>query len=453
MNVYIPITSDDREAMLARAGVSDMEGLFADIPGEIRLRRDLDLGPARSEREIMEDVRAKSAKCLPAASMPCFLGAGVYDRLIPAAIRHLTLRSEFYTAYTPYQPEISQGTLQAIFEFQTMTASLTGMDAANASVYDGASGCAEAVLMAVKQTGKRKIVVSSAVHPETLKVVRTYAGFNGVEVVTVPAKDGVTDVDGLTRLITDESAGILIQSPNFYGLIEDVAAASNAAHAAGGVAIVYVADALSLAVLKSPGAFGADVCVGEGQGFGIPMNYGGPHLGFMAVKSHLTRKLPGRIVGESVDVHGQRIFVLTLQAREQHIRREKATSNICSNQGLNALAMAIYLTLLGRDGVREAATRSMANAQYLKSALERNGFAALYEGPFFDEFVVRLPRPAEDIDKALLERGFVGGFALDELADAGTGAMLVCATEKRTKSEMDAFAEALKEVCHAESLQ
>jgi glycine dehydrogenase subunit 1 len=450
MSVYIPITSMDKEAMLSRVGVPDIEGLFADIPDEIRLRRDLDLRPALSEREVMEDVRAKAAKCRPAASMPCFLGAGVYDRLIPAAIRHLTLRSEFYTAYTPYQPEISQGTLQAIFEFQTMISSLTGMDVANASMYDGASGCAEAMLMATRHTGRKKIVVSAAVHPEARKVVDTYAGFNGVEVATAPAKDGVTDMDELKRLMADDSAGALVQSPNFYGLIEDVSAAADVARSAGGVTIAYVADALSLAVLKSPGESGADVCVGEGQGFGIPMNYGGPHLGFMAVKSHLMRKLPGRIVGESVDVRGRRAFVLTLQAREQHIRREKATSNICSNQGLNALTATIYLALLGRDGVREAATRSVANAGYLKSVLERDGFPALYEGPFFDEFVVRLPRPAAEINRALLARGFIGGFAVDELADAGAGAALVCATEKRTKAEIDAFAEAMKEARHAE---
>ncbi|MDR2611230.1 MAG: aminomethyl-transferring glycine dehydrogenase subunit GcvPA [Clostridiales Family XIII bacterium] len=449
MSVYLPITDADREAMLARVGVPEIDGLFADIPESLRLREALALGQPLSEYEVMADARAKAAKCRPAASLPCFLGAGVYDRLVPAAIRHLTQRSEFYTAYTPYQPEISQGTLQAIFEFQTMITSLTGMDVANASVYDGASGCAEAMLMAVNHTKRKKFIVSETVHPEAREVVSAYAWSGGIEIVSAPAKDGVTDRDGIGRLMADDVAGVLVQSPNFYGAIEDVAGAADAAHAAGAVAAVYVADALSLAVLKSPGESGADICVGEGQGFGLPMNYGGPHLGFMAVKQPLMRKLPGRIVGETVDVDGRRAFVLTLQAREQHIRREKATSNICSNQGLNALSATIYLSLLGRDGVKEVAARSMANARYLKERLEGEGFAVLYTAPFFDEFVICLPSPAADVSPALLERGVIGGLAVDGLAGGAGGAMLVCATEKRTKAEMDAFAEALKEVCYA----
>jgi glycine dehydrogenase subunit 1 len=451
MNVYIPVTDDDRKVMLDRIGAGDIGDLFADIPEGIRLRGGLDLGSALSEHEVMADVRAKAAKCRPAAAAPCFLGAGAYDRLIPSVIRHLTQRSEFSTAYTPYQPEISQGTLQAIFEFQTMITSLTGMEVANASMYDGASACAEAMLMAVRQTKRRKFLVSETVHPEARKVVDTYAGFNGVEIVTVPAKDGVTDADELKKLMADDSAGALTQSPNFYGIVEDVSVCAGAVHAAGGLAVTYVADALSLAVLKSPGASGADICIGEGQGFGLAMNYGGPYLGFMAVTSKLTRKLPGRIVGETVDVAGRRAFVLTLQAREQHIRREKATSNICSNQGLNALAATIYLALLGRDGLREAATRSMANTQYLKAKLEAQGFAALYDAPVFDEFVVTLPRPAADVNRDLLKRGIIGGLAVDGLVRGGAGAgprgaMLVCATEKRTKAEMDAFAEEMEKL-------
>jgi glycine dehydrogenase subunit 1 len=436
--------------MLERIGVQSEAVLFEDIPEKIRLKEGLDLGKPMSEHELMKELGALAAKNAPASCRPCFLGAGAYDRLIPSVIRHMTSRSEFYTAYTPYQPEISQGTLQAIFEFQTMIASLTGMDVANASMYDGASACAEAVIMAARQTRRGRVLVSETLHPDTRRVIDTYARFNSIEPVSVPAKQGVTDMEALSSLVGDDVCGVVVQSPNFFGLIEDAAAAADITHGKGALYIAYTSDALSLAVLKSPGASGADIAVGEGQSFGIPMCYGGPWLGFMAVKAPLMRKLPGRIVGQSVDMDGKRSFVLTLQAREQHIRREKATSNICSNQGLNALSATIYLSLLGADGLKEAAKRSMDGARYLKAQLEAAGFKALYSGPFFDEFAFALPGDTARAEAALQAAGYVGGLALDGLlpaADAagdGLGAMLVCVTEKRTREELDGFVSALR---------
>jgi glycine dehydrogenase subunit 1 len=449
MNAYIPITPDERAAMLRRVGAEKMDDLFSDIPKDIRVEGGLRLGAPLSEYELTRELRELAAKNEPASARPCFLGAGAYDRLIPAAVRHLTLRSEFYTAYTPYQPEISQGTLQAIFEFQTMIASLTGMDVANASMYDGASACAEAVILAARQTRRQRALISGTVHPEVRAVVATYARMNGIALDVVPVKDGVTDSNGLTAMLADDVATVIVQSPNFFGLVEDVAVTVDAAHMSGALAIAYVSDAVSLAVLKSPGASGADIAVGEGQSFGIPLSYGGPYLGFMAAKSALMRKLPGRIVGETVDVDGKRAFVLTLQAREQHIRREKATSNICSNQGLNALSAAIYLSLLGANGLREAADRSVRNAHYMRSELTKAGFPALYGGVFFDEFVVVLPGSAARANEILERAGIVGGLAVDEWLPESDrpagGAMLVCTTEKRTKAEIDSFVAALEQ--------
>lgn len=451
MSVYIPQTDMDRKAMLERIGLPDQESLFSGIPAEVRLEQPLELKKPVSEYELAREAGAMAAANLPASKTPCFLGAGSYDRLIPSAVRHLTQRSEFYTAYTPYQPEISQGTLQAIFEFQTMIASLTGMDVANASMYDGATACAEAILMSVRHTRRNAILISETVHPEARAVVDTYARFNGVKVIAIPQKDGLTDMDALEQLCasgTDGAACILLQSPNFYGLIEGMAPASEIAHKAGALSVAYTADALALALLKSPGASGADIAVGEGQSFGIGMNFGGPYLGFMAAKSALMRKLPGRIVGETVDQDGKRAFVLTLQTREQHIRREKATSNICSNQGLNALTAAIYLSLLGAGGLKEAAVQSFDKAHYMCGQLAEIGCLPLFEGAYFDEFAVSLPCSAEKVNAALLDAGIIGGYALDEIPGIRqpdiSGAMLFCVTEKRTKAEIDQLIDVIR---------
>jgi glycine dehydrogenase subunit 1 len=442
MNAYIPNTRRDRERMLARVGAASMDDLYRDIPEDLRLKEALKLGKPLSEAELGRELDAMAEKNAGAERLACFLGAGAYDRLIPAAVRHLTSRSEFCTAYTPYQPEISQGTLQAIFEFQTMIASLTGMDAANASLYDGASACAEAVIAAVRHTKRRAALVSGAVHPEAREVIRSYARFNGIAVSEIPLKNGVTDADALSSLLSGDTACVVAQSPNFFGLIEDLSALEGPTHAQNALLVACVMDPLSLAVLESPGRQGADIAVGEGQSFGTPLNYGGPYLGFMAAKARLTRKLPGRMVGQTADIEGRRAFTLTLQTREQHIRREKATSNICSNQGLNALAATVYLSLLGGDGLREAAKQSLNKARYLRGRLARVGIRPLFDGPFFDEFAVELPGEAREINEMLFRNGILGGYPLaDALSEAGypggDRAVLLCVTEKRTKEEMD----------------
>ncbi|MDR1816504.1 MAG: aminomethyl-transferring glycine dehydrogenase subunit GcvPA [Clostridiales Family XIII bacterium] len=445
MNPYIPTTANDRAEMLRAIGLESAAALFADIPAEIRLADGLALDAPKSEYEVLAEASARAAKNRPAAQMPCFLGAGVYDRLVPAAVRPLTQRQEFLTAYTPYQPEISQGTLQAIFEFQTLVCSLFGMDVANASMYDGPSACAEAALMAVRHTGRRALLVSALLHPEARAAVDAYAQFNGIDIVTLPEKDGITDKDAaVSALLNNENvAGVLIQAPNFLGVVEDLRPFAEACHAAKGLLLSYTADPAALALFESPGAMGADIAVGEGQSFGIGMGFGGPHLGLMAAKQPLMRKLPGRIVGETVDTRGRRAYVLTLQAREQHIRREKATSNICSNQGLNALTMTIHLSLLGGSGLREVAEQSYAKAHFLRDRLAELGFAPRTDAPFFDEFAVRLPvetaLTADALNAKLLEKSFLGGYALGEKE------WLVAVTEKRTRAEMDAFVCAIKE--------
>ncbi|MDR2156845.1 MAG: aminomethyl-transferring glycine dehydrogenase subunit GcvPA [Clostridiales Family XIII bacterium] len=452
MSVYIPNTRTDREKMLARIGVGTLDALYRDIPAEIRLTDALNLGAPLSEAELGREIASLAEKNADAARAVCFLGAGAYDRLIPSAIKHMVSRSEFYTAYTPYQPEISQGTLQAIFEFQTMISSLTGMDAANASMYDGASACAEAVLMAVRHTKRRRVLVAETVHPETREVIRTYARFNGIEIAEIPEEGGLIDSRSLSALLSEDTAGLVVQTPNFFGLIEDLSEIEPLTHERGALLIASVADPLSLAILESPGRQGADIAVGEGQSFGMGLQFGGPYLGFMAVKAPLIRKLPGRIVGQTSDIEGKRAFVLTLQAREQHIRREKATSNICSNQGLNALIATIYLTLLGKNGLREAATHSFEKAHYLKHKLVEAGMRPLFDAPFFDEFAVELTADAREVNGRLMRNGVLGGYPLaDVLPEAKypgrARAMLLCVTEKRTKEEMDRLAVLLSEAC------
>jgi glycine dehydrogenase subunit 1 len=445
MNAYIPNTDADRDAMLKAIGVASFDELCADIPDAIRLSENLKLGEPLSEAELTAEIAELTAGNTGTDKLTCFLGAGAYDRLIPSIVHHLTSRSEFYTAYTPYQPEISQGTLQAIFEFQTMIAGLTGMDTANASMYDGASACAEAIILATRQTKRRRVLVSAAIHPETREVLNTYAGFNDIEIVEIPCCCGATDVDALRGLVSDETAGVVVQSPNFFGIIEDIAELEPCAHEHGALLIVSIADPLSLAMLESPGKLGADIAVGEGQSFGGSLYFGGPYLGFMAVKAALMRKLPGRIVGETVDADGRRAFVLTLQAREQHIRRYKATSNICSNQGLNALAATIYLSLLGQSGLKEAARLSFEKAHYMKRKLEEAGIRPLFDGPFFDEFAVELPEDASAVNARLLEHGILGGYPLSKVLPNAERAMLICVTEKRTRAEIDRFVALLNE--------
>ncbi len=449
MHPYIPNGADDKLKMLAALGLDSDESLFADIPEALRLKGGIPIAKGLSEMLVLDTLKKLADQNTDATELPCFLGAGAYDSFVPSAVRHITGRSEFYTSYTPYQPEISQGTLQAIFEYQTMICELTGMEVSNASMYDGASACAEAAMMATNITNRKKILVSKGVHPETRRVLATYGHFQGKELVEVPLKDGVTDLSALAELTDDQTAAVIVQNPNFLGFIESVTEAGQLVHEKKGLLVVSVSDALSLALLKTPGACGADIVVGEGQCFGNGLSFGGPYLGFMASTNKHMRKMPGRICGQSVDLEGKRSFVLTLQAREQHIRRDKANSNICSNQGLNALTATVYLTLMGKEGLREAANQSLSKARYLRDALKAIGLEPLFDRPFFREFPVRLPKGSPAVTEALLKAGFIAGFGLEEAYPELGAAMLFCTTEKRSRAEIDGLATALKAIVEA----
>ena len=442
---YIPNTPTEEKQMLQSIGIDNTDALFADIPAEVRLSRKLNLGDAMSELDLARFVKSIADKNMSTDDMVCFLGAGAYDHYIPSIIKHITSRSEFYTAYTPYQPEISQGTLQVIFEYQTMIANVTGMDVANASMYDGATACAEAGMMAVESTKRKSLVVSKSVHPEVRKVLATYMRFVGIEVVELDCKDGVTDIEALKAAVSNTTAGVIVQSPNFFGVVEDLIEIESITHSSKAMLIVNVIDPISLGILKTPGELGADIVVGEGQAFGNSMSFGGPYLGFMATTNKLMRKLPGRIVGETTDVDGKRAFVLTLQAREQHIRREKATSNICSNQALNALIAAIYLTTMGKNGLKEVAHQCASKAQYAYNQIIETGkFKPAFNKPFFKEFVVLGNRKASEVNAELLKHNILGGYDLVKDYPGMDNALLFCVTEKRTKQEIDQLVEILK---------
>ncbi|WP_110927433.1 aminomethyl-transferring glycine dehydrogenase subunit GcvPA [Bacillus massiliglaciei] len=436
---YLPMTEEDQKEMLAAIGVESADELFHDIPEQVRFRGDYKIKPAKSEPELLKELSAMAARNADAKSYTSFLGAGVYDHYMPVIVDHVLSRSEFYTAYTPYQPEISQGELQAIFEFQTMICELTGMDVANSSMYDGGTALAEAAMLSAGQTKRKKILISASVHPESRDVVKTYAKGQNVEIVEIPHKAGVTDLEQLESLLTEEAAGVIVQYPNFFGRIEPLKEIGELVHSHKAMFIVS-SNPLSLGVLTPPGSLGADIVVGDAQPFGIPAAFGGPHCGYFAVKKKLMRKVPGRLVGQTVDEDGKRGFVLTLQAREQHIRRDKATSNICSNQALNALAASVAMTALGKKGVREMAVQNLQKANYTKKVLKEQGLEIVLDGPCFNEFVVKLPESFEKTNQKLLEKGIIGGFhlgnAYPELADH----MLVAVTELRTKEEMDLFA-------------
>lgn len=441
---YIPNSSNDEKLMLESIGIKSADELFEDIPADVRLSRKLNLGNRMSELELARHIKNLAGNNKNSDELVCFLGAGAYDHYIPSAIKHITSRSEFYTAYTPYQPEISQGTLQVIFEYQTMIANLTGMDVSNASMYDGASACAEAAMMACESTKRKSVIVSKTVHPETRKVLKTYMRFHGVEVVEVDFAEGVTDVEKLKAAVSSATAGIIVQNPNFFGIVEDMTEIEKLSHENKAIFIVSVADPISLGLLKGPGEFGADIVVGEGQAFGNHLNYGGPYLGFMAATTKLMRKMPGRIVGQTNDVDGKRAFVLTLQAREQHIRREKATSNICSNQALNALTAAIYLTTMGKQGIREVAQQCANKAHYAYDTIIKSGkYKPAFDKPFFKEFAVKGSNNAGAVNSELLNHGILGGFDLSTEYPELANSLLFCVTEKRTKAEIDQLASVL----------
>lgn len=445
MHKYIPTTKKDKEEMLKEIRCESVDRLFDDIPEDVKFKGDLNIGNSLSELEIRKHMGNLSSKNKTINDLTCFLGAGAYDHYIPSVVDHVISRSEFYTAYTPYQPEISQGTLQTIFEFQSLICNLTGMDVANASVYDGATAIAEGAITAVLSTRKSEIVISKTVHPEYRKVLKTYAKAQDLDVIEVDDDNGTTDIDKLKESVSDNTAAVIVQHPNFFGLLEDVEEIEKITHSAKKAKFMVSVDPISLGILKSPGEYGADIVVGEGQSLGNNLNFGGPYLGFMATTKKLMRKLPGRIVGETKDKDGNRAFVLTLQAREQHIRREKATSNICSNQALNALAATVYLTALGKKGIREVAVNSAKNAHYAFDKITESGkYKPLFNKPFFKEFPITSDVPSDKLNSELLENNILGGYKLGKDYPQYSNSTLYCVTEKRTKEEIDKLSEVLE---------
>ena len=447
---YLPKSPTDRKEMLAEIGVKSIDDLFATIPAEYQLHRDLAIPRQHSESEIVDRFRAFAGN--NATGYASFLGAGAYRHYRPVVIDSLVQRGEFLTSYTPYQPEIAQGTLQAMFEFQTMICELTGMEVANASMYDGSTGAAEAMMMAVRITGRDKSVVARTVHPEYREVLTTYAQHQEIPIAEVGyAANGRVDLTALDAAITNETACVLIQSPNFFGTIEDVAAIAAIAHAKGALLIVSIAEAISLGIVKPPAE--ADIVSLEAQSFGVAVSYGGPYCGVIACKEKFMRQMPGRLVGETKDADGKRGYVLTLSTREQHIRREKATSNICTNQALVALMATIFLSVYGKQGLRELAEHNLAKASYLKNALSAN-VKVLFDGaPRFHEFVVELPASADEVNASLLEEKIIGGLPLAKwYPELGPNASLWCATELTTRAQIDAAAASLRAVVSAAEL-
>lgn len=440
---YLPMTEQDQNEMLEVIGVTSVDELFADIPEKVRFKGEYNIKAAKSESALLKELSALAKKNANHDEYTSFLGAGVYDHYKPIVVDHVISRSEFYTAYTPYQPEISQGELQAIFEFQTMIAELTGMDLANSSMYDGGTALAEAGMLAAAHTRRKKILVSEAVHPIAKDVVTTYAYGQSIEVIEVPTINGVTDLAKLEEMIDDQTAAVMVQYPNFYGQIEDVAKVSELVQAAKGLSVVS-SNPLALGILTPPGKLGADITVGDAQPFGIPEAFGGPHCGYFATTKKLMRKVPGRLVGETVDQEGRRGYVLTLQAREQHIRREKATSNICSNQALNALAASVAMTALGKKGVQEMAKHNILKTHYAKQAFEAAGFEVAYKGSHFNEIVVNVQMNVTELNKELFNENIIGGFDLERTNEALRNHTLICVTEQRSKEEIDELVAAVK---------
>ncbi|HZS12964.1 MAG TPA: aminomethyl-transferring glycine dehydrogenase subunit GcvPA [Candidatus Dormibacteraeota bacterium] len=442
---YLPNTDAERRSMLDAVGAERIEDLFSSVPAQLLDPR-LDLPPALSEQELVADLERLAARNRPLSAWESFLGAGVYRRFVPAIVRATISRPEFYTAYTPYQAEASQGTLQTIFEFQTMICALTGMDVANASLYDGATAAAEALMLAVTHTGRRRVAVSSAIHPEALRVIATYAEGRGVAVDVIAQRDGVTPLDAIEQTLTAEHAGLIVSQPAFFGTLEDLAPLADRAHAVGALAVASV-DPIACSVLVPPGEAGFDVAVGEGQPLGIPASFGGPYVGFMAVREALVRRLPGRLVGMTADHRGRRAYTLTLQAREQHIRREKATSNICTNHALMALAATIYMARMGAGGMRAVAEVSAQRAHALADRLAAlPGFSVAFDAPFLWEFTLRLPCDASQLVAAMRRRGIVAGLPLGGIDPSLSDALLVCCTEMTSPAAIDHYLDAAREL-------
>ncbi|HFJ4870030.1 TPA: aminomethyl-transferring glycine dehydrogenase subunit GcvPA [Staphylococcus aureus] len=437
---YIPLTEKDKQEMLQTIGAKSIGELFGDVPSDILLNRDLNIAESEAETTLLRRLNRIASKNITKETHTSFLGAGVYDHYAPSVVDAMISRSEFYTAYTPYQPEISQGELQAIFEFHTLICELTDMDVANSSMYDGMTSFAEACILAFSQTKKNKIVVSKGLHYQALQVLHTYAKTRKeFEVVEIDLDGTVTDLKKLEAAVDDDTAAVAVQYPNFYGSIEDLEKIHSFIEDKKALFIVY-ANPLALGLLTPPGSFGADIVVGDTQPFGIPAQFGGPHCGYFATTKKLMRKVPGRLVGQTQDDEGNRGFVLTLQAREQHIRRDKATSNICSNQALNALASSIAMSALGKQGIYDIAVQNIEHANYAKQQFIKKGFEVL-DGTSFNEFVVKFDKPIQQVNEELVKYNIIGGFDLGVVSDDFKNHMLIAVTELRTKDEIDTFVE------------
>ena len=438
---YCPHTPEEIAEMLAAIGVSSVDDLFAPIPADLRAKT-FNIPPGLSEFETYDRMKAIAGENV--ANLTHYIGGGFYDHIIPATVDHLSGRAEFYTAYTPYQPECSQGTLQALFEYQTAICRLTGLDVSNASLYDGATACAEAAMMALRVTGRNRIIVDGCVNPHSRQVLKTYLYNLDVEIVEIAPLDGLLNRNELANLLDDSVAAVLVQNPNFFGCIEDFSALAEQVHGCGALLIASVYP-ISLGMLASPGEMGADIAVGDGQSLGNPLSFGGPSFGFIAARKAYIRNMPGRIVGETVDKNGTRGYVLTLQAREQHIKRHKATSNICSNQGLCALRGLIFLSSVGKQGLIDLAQLNRDKAEYAKARLaEIPGVTVLQSAPTFNEFTVSLPKPAAAVVMGMLKEGIAAGVPLGGFYEGSDHAMIVTVTEKRSKKEIDHFAKLLE---------
>ncbi len=440
MYPYLPITEKDRKEMLKEIGVSSIDELFSDIPEKFRLSKLLDIPRAKSELDVRRDFESAAARNSSLYGKVSFLGAGAYRHYIPSVVNHMVSRSEFYTAYTPYQPEISQGTLVSIFEFQTHVANIFGMDVANASMYDGASATAEAALLALRMNrGRGRIALSRMLHPEYRETVETYLHGQGYEIVEIPALEGKVDIEALKDILTEDTVGVVIQSPNFLGMVEDIPLISDIVHKVKNASlIVAVSEPMAYGILEAPGNLGADIVAAELQSFGLPLNYGGPYVGVIAAKEKYLRKMPGRLVGMTEDVDGNRGFVLTLQAREQHIKRAKATSNICSNEGLCALTVSVYLSLVGKEGLRAISYQNFAKTQYFISALRNNSIEVM-SNKVFNEFAFKPNIPVEELNVRLKAKGIVGGLNLGRFYPEYEEYMLVAVTELIRKEDIDSF--------------
>lgn len=443
---YIPNTDAERTEMLRQIGVKSFEELIQNIPAKLRLKSELKLPAPLSEMEITKLMRELAQKNLDLNTAVSFLGGGAYDHYVPAAIDHIISRSEFYTSYTPYQPEVSQGTLQAIYEYQSLICEITGLDVANASMYDGGSALAEGALMAINETQRNEILISKAVHPYYRKVIQTYGHGLGIQIREIPLTAGITDVTALKSMISNATAAVLIQHPNFFGCLEEVTELEPVIHRQGTL-FVTSNDPISLGILAPPGSYNVDIMTGEGQGLGNQLSFGGPYFGIFAVKKQFIRRMPGRLVGATVDQKGRNGFVLTLQTREQHIRREKATSNICTNQALNALAGTVYLTLMGKHGLREVAEQCLQKSHYLAAALSQiKGTRLKYPAPFFKEFALEVPTAPKELLKKLQSRQILAGIDLSVFDFGLADTILIAVTEKRSRTELDHFIESLRTI-------